>query len=410
MNNSNRNISFSPPDITDKEINEVVDALKSGWITTGPRTKKLERKLAEFCNTDKVVCLNSATASEELNLRVLGIGEGDEVIVPAYTYTATAAAVLHVGANPVFIDSQKNNVEMDYQKVEQAINKKTKAVIGVDIGGIICDYDSLYNAAENKKHIFNPNNDIQNALGRIAVLADCAHSLGAVRNAKKAGSIADFSDFSFHAVKNFTTAEGGAATWKSINGINNDELYKQYQLLSLHGQSKDALAKTQLGSWEYDIVAPYYKCNMTDIMAAIGLVQLDRYSSLLKRRKDIILKYDAVCDEIGVKHLNHYTENSSSSGHLYLSRVFKKDGTPIDDETRREIIIEMAEQGIATNVHYKPLPMMSAYKNLGWNIVDFPNAYNYYQNLISLPLHTKLSDDDVEYVIDKFKKIVLNHI
>jgi dTDP-4-amino-4,6-dideoxygalactose transaminase len=410
MENNKRNIPFSPPDITELEINEVAEALRSGWITTGPRTKKLENELAGFCKTNKAVCLNSATASEELNLRVLGIGEGDEVIVPAYTYTATAAAVIHVGAKPVFVDSQIDNVEMDNEKILQAVNEKTKAIIGVDVGGIICDYDSIFEIAENKKSIFKPNNEIQEAIGRIAVLADCAHSLGAVRNSKPAGSIADFSDFSFHAVKNFTTAEGGASTWRSINGIDDEKLYKKYQLLSLHGQSKDALAKTQLGSWEYDIVAPYYKCNMTDIMAAIGLVQLQRYPSLLERRKEIILKYDAACDEIGVKHLNHYTEKSTSSGHLYLSRVFRKDGTPVDDETRRKIIIEMAEQGIATNVHYKPLPMMSAYKNLGWDIADFPNAYNYYQNLISLPLHTKLSDDDVDYISENYKKIVLKYI
>ncbi|MBQ9530760.1 MAG: DegT/DnrJ/EryC1/StrS aminotransferase family protein [Eubacterium sp.] len=410
MNSEKRIIPFSPPDITDLEIEEVAKAMKSGWITTGPRTKKLESRLAEFCKTDKVVCLNSATASEELNLRVLGIGEGDEVILPAYTYTATASAVIHIGAKPIFIDSQKDCVEMNYEKVAAAVNEKTKAIIGVDIGGIVCDYDKIFNIAENKRSQFSPSSNIQEAMGRIAVLADCAHSLGASKGGKPAGSIADFSDFSFHAVKNFTTAEGGAATWRSINGIDSENLYKKYQLLSLHGQSKDAFAKTQLGSWEYDIVAPYYKCNMTDIMAAIGLIQLDRYSSLLARRKEIILKYDAMCDEIGVKHLNHYTENSSSSGHLYLSRIFYSNGKPIEDELRRKMIVELAEKGVATNVHYKPLPMMTAYKNLGWSIKDFPNAYDYYCNLITLPLHTKLTDDDVDYVCEAFKQTVLKYI
>lgn len=400
-----RNIQFSPPDISEAEIEEVCEALRSGWITTGPRTKELEKRLAAFCHTDKLVCLNSATAAEELNLRVLGIGAGDEVIVPAYTYTATAAAVIHVGAKLVFIDSQKDSTEMDYDAMEAAINEKTKAVIAVDLGGIIADYDRIYEAVERKKNLFTPNTDIQKALGRVAVLADAAHSLGASRDGKMAGKIADFTSFSFHAVKNFTTAEGGAATWRHIDGVDDEALYKQYQLLSLHGQSKDALAKTKLGAWEYDIVAPYYKCNMTDIMAAIGLRQLDRYAGLLERRKQIIARYDEMCDELGVMHLNHYGEHHNGSGHLYLTRV-----PGIGDEQRREIIIKMAEQGIATNVHYKPLPMMTAYKAYGWDIKDFPNAYAYYENLITLPLHTLLSDDDVEYVVENFKNIVKEYL
>lgn len=400
-----RNIQFSPPDISEAEIEEVCEALRSGWITTGPRTKELEKRLAAFCHTDKLVCLNSATAAEELNLRILGIGAGDEVIVPAYTYTATAAAVIHVGAKLVFIDSQKDSTEMDYDAMEAAINEKTKAVIAVDLGGIIADYGRIYEAVERKKNLFTPNTDIQKALGRVAVLADAAHSLGANRDGKKAGEIADFTSFSFHAVKNFTTAEGGAATWRHIDGVDDEALYKQYQLLSLHGQSKDALAKTKLGAWEYDIVAPYYKCNMTDIMAAIGLRQLDRYAGLLERRKQIIARYDEMCDELGVMHLNHYGEHHNGSGHLYLTRV-----PGIGDEQRREIIIKMAEQGIATNVHYKPLPMMTAYKAYGWDIKDFPNAYAYYENLITLPLHTLLSDDDVEYVVENFKNIVKEYL
>lgn len=406
-----RNIPFSPPDISELEISEVVEALKSGWITTGPRTKELERRLADYCGTSKVVCLNSATASEELNLRVLGIGEGDEVIVPAYTYTATASAVIHTGAKVIFVDSQKDSTEMDYDKVAEAINEKTKAIVAVDLAGIPCDYDKLYEIVENKKSLFTPTertdlgNKVQSALGRVVVLADCAHGLGAERNGVKTGALADFTSFSFHAVKNFTTAEGGAATWKGIPGVDNDELYKQYQLYSLHGQSKDALAKTQLGSWEYDIVGPWYKCNMTDIMAAMGLKQLDRYTGLLARRKEIIEKYDAVCDELGVQHLNHFTDAYSSSGHLYLTRI-----PGATDEQRREIIIKLAERGVATNVHYKPLPMMTAYKKMGWDIKDFPNAYDYYSNLITLPLHTRLSDEDVEYVVENFKEVVKEYI
>ena len=411
-----RKIPFSPPDISELEIKEVAEALRSGWITTGPRTKELERRLAEYCHTSKVVCLNSATAAEELNFRICGIGEGDEVIVPAYTYTATASAAIHCGAKVIFVDSQKDNCEMDYEKVAEAITEKTKAVVAVDLGGIICDYDKLYAAVESRKELFKAKEGnslgarIQQAKGRVLVFADCAHALGASRNGKMAGEWADFTDFSFHAVKNFTTAEGGAATWRDIPGIDNEEIYKQYQLYSLHGQSKDALAKTQLGAWEYDIVGPWYKCNMTDIMAAIGLRQLDRYPGMLERRKEIIGKYDAMCDELGVKHLIHSGENFQSSNHLYLTRIFKKDGTPISDAERREIIIKMAERSIATNVHYKPLPMMTAYKAYGWDIKDFPNALRLYENEITLPLHTKLSNEDVDYIIEGFKDVVKNSV
>ena len=376
-----RVIQFSPPDISELEINEVAEALRSGWITTGPRTKELERRLAEYCHTSKTVCLNSATAAEELNFRICGIEPGDEVIVPAYTYTASASAPIHCGAKVVFVDSQKDNCEMDY--------------------------DKLYAAIESKKHLFKAKEGnslgarIQQAIGRVMVFADCAHALGANKEGKMAGEWADFTSFSFHAVKNFTTAEGGASTWKDIEGIDNEEIYKQFQLYSLHGQSKDALAKTQLGAWEYDIIGPWYKCNMTDIMAAIGLRQLDRYPGMLERRKEIVARYDAMCDELGVKHLVHSGENFNSSHHLYLTRI-----PGISDETRREIIIKLAERGVNTNVHYKPLPMMTAYKAMGWDVKDFPNAYAYYENLITLPLHTKLSDEDVEYVIENYKEVV----
>lgn len=406
-----RNIAFSPPDIGELEIQEVIETLKSGWITTGPRTKLLEQRLANFCHTDKVVCLSSATAAEELNLRMLGIGEGDEVIVPAYTYTASASAAIHAGARVVFIDSQPNSVEMDYDQMEAAITEKTKAIVAVDLGGIICDYDCIFRAVENKKHLFTPSGNtelgqrIQKALGRVAVVADSAHALGAQWHGRMAGEIADFTSFSFHAVKNFTTAEGGASTWRSIEGIDNEEIYHQYQLYSLHGQSKDALAKTTIGSWEYDIVGSWYKCNMTDIMAAIGLRQLDRYPGMLARRKEIIGKYDAMCDRLGVKHLHHYGKDFESSGHLYIVRV-----PNATDEQRREIIIQMAERGIACNVHYKPLPMMTAYKNFGWDIKDFPNAYHLYENVITLPLHTLLSDEDVDYIIQNFSEIVKEYI
>lgn len=401
-----RNVGFSPPDISELEIQEVTEALRSGWITTGPRTKELERRLAEYCGTSKVACLNSATAAAELNLRILGVGPGDEVIVPSYTYTATASAAIHVGAAVVFVDSQEDSVEMDYDKMTEAITEKTKAICPVDLAGIICDYDRIFDVVESRKELFkakegnNLGSRIQQALGRVAIVCDCAHALGASQNGKMAGSIADFTSFSFHAVKNFTTAEGGAATWRDIKGIDNEEIYKQFQLYSLHGQSKDALTKTQLGAWEYDIIAPWYKCNMTDIMAAIGLRQLDRYPGMLERRKEIIEKYDKACDELGMKHLTHYTENNISSGHLYLVRL-----VGLGDKERREVIIKMAKAGVACNVHYKPLPMMTAYKTLGWDIKDFPNAYKLYENEITLPLHTMLSDEDVEYVVRTFKKV-----
>ena len=406
-----RTIPFSPPDITDAEIEEVARAMKSGWITTGPRTKELERKLADFCHTSKVVCLNSATAAEELNFRVCGIGPGDEVIVPAYTYTASASAAIHCGAKVIFVDSQKDNCEMDYEKVAAAITEKTKAVVAVDLGGIVADYDKLYAAVESKRSLFRPKQGddlgarIQQAIGRVLVFADCAHALGAQWHGKMAGEIADFTDFSFHAVKNFTTAEGGAATWRDIPGIDNEEMYHQYQLYSLHGQSKDALAKTKLGAWEYDIVGPWYKCNMTDIMAAIGLKQFDRYPGLVARRHAIIQKYDALCDELGVMHLSHEGPDFRSSGHLYITRI-----PGITLEQRQEIIVKLAELGVSTNVHYKPLPMMTAYKAYGWNIQDFPNAYDYYHNLITLPLHTCLTDEDVDYVCQCFKQVVAEYV
>lgn len=402
-----RVIPFSPPDISELEINEVAEAMRSGWITTGPRTKELEKRLAEYCHTSKVVCLNSATAAEELNFRICGIGEGDEVIVPAYTYTASASAAIHCGAKVVFVDSQKDCVEMDYEKVGEAINERTKAIVAVDLGGIVCDYDKLFEVVEKKRALFRPKEGnslgarIQQAIGRVLVFSDAAHALGASRHGKMAGEIADFTDFSFHAVKNFTTAEGGASTWRDIPGIDNDELYHQYQLLSLHGQSKDALAKSQIGAWEYDIIGPWYKCNMTDIMAAIGLRQLDRYPAMLARRAEIIARYDEMCDEMGVKHLVHSGENFQSSNHLYLTRI-----PGVSDKERREIIVKLAERGVNCNVHYKPLPMMTAYKELGWDISDFPNAYEYYENLITLPLHTLLSDDDVAYVIENFREVV----
>ena len=400
-----RKIPFSPPDISELEIQEVCEALRSGWITTGPRTKKLEQKLAQYCHTDKMVCLNSATAAEELNLRVLGIGPGDEVLVPAYTYTASASAAIHTGAIVRFIDCQENSLEMDYDRMEAAITEKTKAVIPVDLGGIPCDYDRIYEAVERKKDLFRPNSEIQKAMGRIAVVADCAHALGAEKNGKMTGALADFSSFSFHAVKNFTTAEGGASCWKTIPGVDNDELYHQYQLLSLHGQSKDALAKTKLGAWEYDIVGPWYKCNMTDIMAAIGLKQLERYPGLLQRRAEIIRRYDAALTPLGVETLTHFGEDYRSSGHLYITRV-----PNITEQQRNDIIVKMAEREIACNVHFKPLPMMTAYKTLGFDIEDYPNAYKHYANEITLPLHTKLSDEDVAYVIENFTEILKEYL
>lgn len=398
-----RNISFSPPDISELEIREVCDALRSGWITTGPKVKKFEKCLSDYLHTDKTVCLGSATVAEELILRLLGIGEDDEVLVPAYTYTSTASAAIHVGATVKFIDSQSDSYEMDYDAMEAAITEKTKAVIPVDLGGIVCNYDRIYEAIENKRDFFKPANDIQKAIGRVAVVADCAHALGASWHDKMAGEIADFSSFSFHAVKNLTTAEGGAATWRKIPEMNDEAIYHQFQLYSLHGQSKDALAKMQIGAWEYDIVGPWYKCNMTDIMGAIGLRQLERYPKLLMRRKEIIRKYDIACDELGIKHLIHYGKDFQSSGHLYMVRI-----PGITCEQRNEIIMMMAERGIACNVHYKPLPMMTAYKNYGWNINDFPNAYNYFKEEITLPLHTKLSDEDIEYVVKNFKEVVRN--
>ena len=392
-------IPFSPPDITEAEANEVRDALLSGCITTGPRTKELERQIAAFCETSKAVCLNSATACLEMALRVLGIGPDDEVITSAYTYTASASVVCHIGAKLVLVDTQKDSFEMDYDKLADAINEKTKAVIPVDLAGIPCDYDRIFDIANSKKALFSPKTDIQKAIGRVAIVADAAHAFGARWYGKMVGSIADFTSFSVHAVKNFTTAEGGALTWRDIEGIDNDHIYKELQLLSLHGQSKDALAKTQLGAWEYDIISPSYKCNMTDIMAAIGLVQMKRYPALLERRKQIIGMYDDALKGCNVQVLNHYTDEHTSSGHLYLVRLLGK-----DSEYRNNVITEMAKRDIACNVHYKPLPMMTAYKALGFDIKDYPNAYAQFCNEITLPLHTKLTDEMVEYIIRNFKE------
>ena len=403
-------IPFSPPDLTDAEINEVVSALKSGWITTGPKTKELEREVASLCHTDKAVCLSSQTSCAEMALRLLGIGEGDEVIVPAYTYTASAEVVCHVGAKLVFIDSQPDSLEMDYEAVEKAITDKTKVIIPVDLGGIPCDYDRIFSIVEKKKSLFKPSNDIQSKFGRIIVCADTAHAFGSSWHGQPVGSIADFSAFSFHAVKNFTTAEGGALTWKPNDALNDEDLYKQVQLYSLHGQSKDALSKNQLGSWEYDILGPWYKCNMTDIHAAIGLAQMKRYPSLLKHRREIIEKFDNAFKPLGVHTLPHFTDNHTSSGHLYLTRVFKKNGKPVSDEERREIIIKMAERGITTNVHYKPLPMMTGYKKLGFDIKDYPNAYAHYANEISLPLFSRLTDEEVDYIIDNYTDVIKEYI
>lgn len=400
-----RNILFSPPDISELEIKEVADALRSGWITTGPRTKELERKIAKFCEVDRAVCLNSQTACAEMALRILGIGEGDEVIVPSYTYTASASVVYHVGAKIVFVDVQKDSLEMDYEKMAEAITEKTKAIIPVDLAGIPCDYDKIFNAVESKKHLFKPNNDIQKAIGRIAICADAAHAFGASWKGRKVGSIADFTSFSFHAVKNLTTAEGGALTWRNIEGIDNEDIYHQLQLFSLHGQSKDALAKTQLGAWEYDIKGPWYKCNMTDILAGVGLAQLSRYEGMLARRKEIIEKYDNAFKPLGIKTLNHYTDEYQSSGHLYLTRI-----PNISLEQRQEIIVKMAEVGIACNVHYKPLPMMTAYINLGFDIKNYPNSYEQFANEITLPLHTCLTDEDIDYVIENYTRIVKEYV
>ena len=398
-------IPFSPPDITEAEVEQVAEALRSGWITTGPKTKELERQVADLCGVNRAVCLSSQTACAETTLRVLGVGEGDEVIVPAYTYTASASVVYHVGAKIVLVDVQKDSLEMDYDKLAEAITEKTKVIIPVDLGGVPCDYDKIFSIVEAKKSLFHPVNKLQEAIGRVIIMTDAAHALGATWHGKPVGSIADFSNFSFHAVKNFTTAEGGAATWRDIEGIDNEEIYHQYQLLSLHGQSKDALAKTQLGAWEYDIVGPWYKCNMTDVVAGIGLAQMKRYAGLLERRKEIIGKYDAAFKPLGIEVLNHYTEEHQSSGHLYITRV-----PGITLEQRHEIIVKMAEQGVACNVHYKPLPMMTAYKNLGFDIKDYPNAYKRFENEITLPLHTKLTDEEVEYVIEKYSEIVKEYI
>ncbi len=398
-------IPFSPPDMTDQEVEEVIAAIRSGWITTGPKTKEFEKEIAEFCGVNKAVCLNSQTACAEMALRLLGIGEGDEVIVPAYTYTASASVVCHVGAKLVFVDVQKDNLQMDYDQLEAAINENTKVIIPVDLGGVPCDYDRIYEIVEKKKHLFQPKNEIQKAMGHISVNADAAHAFGATWHGQKVGSIADFTSFSFHAVKNLTTAEGGALTWKSIPGIDDEKLYHQVQLFSLHGQSKDALAKTQLGAWEYDIEGPWYKCNMTDIMAGIGLAQMKRYPELLERRKEIIGRYDAAFKPLGIEVLPHYTDEWQSSGHLYITRV-----PGIGTEERQEIIVKMAEVGIATNVHYKPLPMMTGYKKMGFDIKDYPNAYARFVNEITLPLHTKLTDEEVEYVIENYCRIVGEYI
>ncbi|MEY8410149.1 DegT/DnrJ/EryC1/StrS family aminotransferase [Lachnospiraceae bacterium 62-26] len=397
-------VPFSQPDITEEEINRVAEALRSGWITTGPKTKEFEKRIAEYVHTKKAVCLNSQTACAEMALRLLGIGENDEVIVPAYTYTASASVVCHVGAKLVFVDNQKDCLEMDYDAMEAAITENTKAVIPVDLGGVPCDYNRIFEVVERKKRLFQPANNVQKLIGRVAVCADAAHSFGASWNGKMVGEIADFSSYSFHAVKNLTTAEGGALVW-NIEGIDDEALYHQVQLYSLHGQSKDALEKTQLGAWEYDIVGPWYKCNMTDIMAEIGLAQLERYSGILRRRKEIINRYDMAFRPFGVKVLSHYTDERQGTGHLYITRIPR-----INQEKRQEIIMKMAEAGIATNVHYKPLPMMTAYKNMGADIKDFPNAYDYYLNEITLPLHTKLSDQDVEYVIENYSQILQKYI
>ena len=395
-------IPFSPPDIGEAEIAQVADTLRSGWITTGPKTKELERQVASFCHTSRAVCLNSATAAMELTLHQLGIGPGDEVITCAYTYTASASVVCHVGAKLVLVDCQKEDYQMDYDALERAITPRTKAIIPVDLGGVVCDYDRIFEIVERKKALFTPSdNKIQQALGRVAVMADAAHAFGAQWHGRMCGEIADFTCFSFHAVKNFTTAEGGAATWRDLPGIDNEEIYKNYMLLSLHGQSKDALAKTQLGAWEYDIVMPGYKCNMTDIMAAIGLAQMQRYPGLLARRKQIITRYNQVMDTLPVSYLRHYGEDFASSGHLYLVRLNGR-----DEQFRNDFIVKMAEREIATNVHFKPLPMHTAYKKLGFDIKDYPNAFAMYRNEVTLPLHTLLTDEQVEFLLETFAQLL----
>ena len=396
-----RSIPFSPPDISDEEINEVVDTLKSGWITTGPKTKLFENQIAEYCNTSKAVALNSATAAMEMTLRLLGVGPGDEVITCAYTYSASASVITHVGAKVVLVDSGKDSFHIDYDAIADAITEKTKAIIPVDIAGVMCDYDKIFKAVESKKDLFNPYNDLQKLFGRVVVLADAAHSIGATYKGKMSGEVADFTSFSFHAVKNLTTAEGGMVTWKDIDGFDNEEIYKQYMLLSLHGQSKDALAKTKLGAWEYDIVAPNYKCNMTDIMASLGLAQFKRYPEIIIRRKEIIEKYDELLSGLDVTPMNHYDQGYASSGHLYLLRLNGK-----DEVFRNEVIITMAEKGVSSNVHYKPLPMHSAYKNLGFKMEGYPNAFYMYRNEITLPLHTLLTDEDIEYVVESLREII----
>jgi dTDP-4-amino-4,6-dideoxygalactose transaminase len=396
-----RNIPFSPPDITEAEIEEVIKAMRSGWITTGPRTKELEKRIAKYVGTNKAVCLNSATAAMELTLRILGIGPGDEVITSAYTYTASASVIEHVGAKIVLVDTAPDSFEMDYSKLADVITEKTKAIIPVDIAGKMCDYDTIFEIVESKKGLFKPNNELQSLFNRVIVMTDAAHAFGAERQGMKCGQVSDFTCFSFHAVKNFTTAEGGAVVWRNVEGLDDEWLYKQFMLYGLHGQSKDALAKTKKGSWEYDIVYPAYKCNMTDIMASIGLIQLDRYEGLLERRREIIEMYDRALLSLGIQSLQHYGEEFSSSGHLYLLRI-----PELSEEKRNEIIIKMAEAGVACNVHYKPLPMFTAYKNLGFEIKDYPNAYKQYANEVTLPLHTLLSDVDVEYICENIKKVV----
>lgn len=394
-------ISFSPPDIGEEEIKEVIDSLKSGWITTGPKTKEFEKRIAQYCHSEQAVCLNSATACMEMTLRLLGVGPGDEVITSAYTYTASCSVICHVGATPIIVDVAKDSYEMDYEKLANAITEKTKVIIPVDIAGIMCDYDKIFEVVESKKELFKPSNEIQKAFNRVIVMADAAHAFGAKQNGRMCGEVADFTSFSFHAVKNLTTAEGGAVVWKNVPGIDNEYIYKQYQLLSLHGQSKDALAKTKLGAWEYDIVLPAYKCNMTDITAGIGLGQLNRYEHLLARRREIIEMYNEGLKDLDIQLLNHFDIDHKSSGHLYFVRI-----NGINDKQRNEIIAKMAEKGIACNVHYKPLPMLTAYKKLGFDIKDYPNAYNQFINEVTLPLHTKLCNEDVEYVIYYFKELI----
>ena len=396
-----KNIPFSPPDIGEEEINGVINTLKSGWITTGPKTKEFERRIADYCNTSRAVCLNSATACMELTLRLLGVGPGDEVITSAYTYTATCSVICHVGATPILVDVAKDSFEMDYNQLNAKITERTKVIIPIDLAGIMCDYKKIFEIVEAKKDLFKASNEIQKAFGRIIVMADAAHAFGASKDNKMCGEVADFTSFSFHAVKNLTTAEGGAVVWKDIENIDNENIYEQYQLLSLHGQSKDALAKTKLGAWEYDVISPAYKCNMTDIMAGIGLAQLDKYQKLLSRRKEIIYKYNEGLKDLDVQILNHYDENHNSSGHLYLVRI-----NGISGEQRNEIITEMAKKGIACNVHYKPLPLLTAYKKLGFDIKDYPNAYNQFINELTLPLHTKLSDDDINYILKKLCELL----